>query len=84
MEQFPSGQVEPFHRLVQHEQIGFGEYGLGQSEALNHSLAVVGDRFPGTVGQSDLFEQRGHADSQTEGESPPGCRRTRAELEALK
>ena len=67
LEQSPRAQVESFHRLVEDEQVGLREQGLRQGQALDHPLAEAGDRFVGTVGQSHLLEQRGHASSQDRG-----------------
>ena len=80
VKQQPRAQVEPFHRLVEDEQVRLREHALGQREALNHSLAEAGDRFMGTVGQPHSIEQRGHADSQDRRRNP---RQFAVELEEL-
>ena len=64
LEQLPAAQVEPFQRFIEHEQLRFGEQGLGQGQALSHALAEAAQRLPGPVRQSDALEQGRHPRGQ--------------------
>ncbi len=70
LEQLPRIQVKAFHRLVENEQVRLGDQGLRESQTLDHSLAVAGNRFMGTVRQSDSLKQPRHASLQNRLRSP--------------
>ena len=76
LQQQPAGQVEPFHRLVEHQQFGLAEQGLRQGEALHHPLAEAGDGLVGTVGQPHPLEQRRDT-------APENFRRKRRQLAVI-
>ena len=57
VEELSGRQVHAFGRLIQHEQIGIAQQGLGQRQSLRHALAEGGDGLGGAVGQSEFVQQ---------------------------
>ena len=47
----------PFGRLVEHQQLGIVDQGLGQGQSLEHALAVGRDGFAGAIVQADFVQQ---------------------------
>lgn len=52
-------QIEPFTRLIEHQEFGIVEQRLGDGQPLHHALAEPGNRLVAAIGESHLVEQFG-------------------------
>ena len=57
-------RVEGRGRLVEQDQVGPGEQGQGEAEALGHALGVAADPLAAPPGQADPLQQLGDAPGQ--------------------
>ena len=57
VEQLAGREVHALGRLVEHQQLGIVDQGLGQGQPLQHALAEGGDRLARAVGQADFVQQ---------------------------
>ena len=57
VQQLAGREIHAFGRLVEHQQLGIVDQGLGQGQPLEHALAVGGDRFAGAIVQADFVQQ---------------------------
>ncbi len=57
VEQLAGREIHALSRLVEHQQLGIVDQGLGQGQPLEHAFAVGGDGFAGAIGQADFVQQ---------------------------
>jgi len=62
--QLSTREVQPFGRLVEHQQVRFVDQGLGHTEALQHTLTEARNRLTTAIGETETLQQRSHPEER--------------------